>query len=77
VCLCVVVRVCVRERVFVECVCVCERTGVFLRAPLSRDTPLSLQDGFTALLWAAQEGHGGVVEALMKAACNADIQDKV
>jgi ankyrin repeat protein len=31
----------------------------------------------TALHLAAQEGHGGVVEALLKAACNTDIQDKV
>jgi len=25
----------------------------------------------------ASEGHGGVVEALLKAACNKDIQDEV
>jgi hypothetical protein len=36
-----------------------------------------LQNGLTALHAAASEGHGGVVEALLKAACNKDIQDEV
>jgi ankyrin repeat protein len=36
-----------------------------------------LQDGVTALHWAALKGHGAVVEALLKAACSTDIQDKV
>jgi len=36
-----------------------------------------LQDGWTALHAAAQERHGDVVEALLKAACSKDIQDKV
>jgi ankyrin repeat protein len=36
-----------------------------------------LQSGYTAVNWAASKGHGGVVEALLKAACNTDIQDKV
>jgi ankyrin repeat protein len=36
-----------------------------------------LQDGFTALHLAAHRGHGDVVEALLKAACNTDIQEKV
>jgi hypothetical protein len=36
-----------------------------------------LQDGLTALHVAAMKGHGGVVEALLKAACNTDIQTKV
>jgi ankyrin repeat protein len=33
--------------------------------------------GRTALHWAAYKGHGGVAEALLKAGCNADIQDEV
>ena len=37
----------------------------------------SLQDGRTALHYAASKGHGDVVEALLKAACNTDIQDTV
>jgi ankyrin repeat protein len=36
-----------------------------------------LQDGATALHYAASKGHEGVVEALLQAACNADIQEKV
>jgi ankyrin repeat protein len=36
-----------------------------------------LQDGRTALHWATVQGHEGVVEVLLKAACNKDIQDKV
>jgi ankyrin repeat protein len=36
-----------------------------------------LQDGLTALHWAALKGHGGVAEALLKAACNKDIQTLV
>jgi ankyrin repeat protein len=36
-----------------------------------------LQDGYTALHYAALKGHGGMVEALLKAACSTDIQDKV
>jgi hypothetical protein len=36
-----------------------------------------LQDGVTALHYAASKGHGGVVEALLKAACSKDIQEKV
>jgi ankyrin repeat protein len=36
-----------------------------------------LQDGVTALHMAADRGHGGVVEALLKAVCNKDIQDEV
>jgi ankyrin repeat protein len=36
-----------------------------------------VQDGGTALHWAALQGHGGMVEALLKAACNTDIQEKV
>jgi ankyrin repeat protein len=35
-----------------------------------------LQDGRTALHLAASEGHGDVVEALLKAACNKDMQTK-
>ncbi len=31
----------------------------------------------TALHYAAEYGHGGIVEALLKAGCNAGIQDKV
>ncbi len=33
--------------------------------------------GFTALHYAAENGHGGVAEALLKAGCNADMQDEV
>jgi ankyrin repeat protein len=36
-----------------------------------------MQEGWTALHWAANGGHGDVVESLLKAACNTDIQDKV
>jgi ankyrin repeat protein len=36
-----------------------------------------LQDGFTALHVAVVQGHRGMAEALLKAACNKDIQDKV
>jgi hypothetical protein len=36
-----------------------------------------LQAGGTALHEAAFKGHEGVVEALLKAACNTDIQDQV
>jgi ankyrin repeat protein len=36
-----------------------------------------LQKARTALHHAALKGHGDVVEALLKAACNTDIQDKV
>jgi ankyrin repeat protein len=36
-----------------------------------------LQNGGTALLWAAIKGHGDVVEALLKAACNKDMQTTV
>jgi ankyrin repeat protein len=36
-----------------------------------------LQKARTALHYAAVQGHGGVVEALLKAACNTDIQEKV
>jgi hypothetical protein len=43
---------------------------------LTRHT-LSLQHGATALHVAALKGHGGVAEALLKAACNKDIQTKV
>jgi hypothetical protein len=40
-----------------------------MRAPLWHDTlPPSLQDGGTALHHAASQGHGGVAEALLKAA---------
>ncbi len=34
------------------------------------------QDGWTALHWAAEKGHVGVSEALLKAGCNAHIQNK-
>jgi hypothetical protein len=37
----------------------------------------TLQNGYTALHYAAGAGHGGVAEALLKAACNTDIQDTV
>ncbi len=33
--------------------------------------------GRTALHLAAEEGHGGVAEALLKAGCNKDIQNTV
>jgi ankyrin repeat protein len=36
-----------------------------------------LQKARTALHYAAMQGHGDVVEALLKAACNTDIQDTV
>jgi len=36
-----------------------------------------LQHGWTALHVAASKEHGDVVEALLKAACNTDIQDEV
>jgi ankyrin repeat protein len=36
-----------------------------------------LQDGVTALHWAALMGHGDVVEALLKAGCNTDMQTTV
>jgi ankyrin repeat protein len=36
-----------------------------------------VQDGWTALHEAAYGGHGDVVEALLKAGCNTDIQEKV
>jgi ankyrin repeat protein len=36
-----------------------------------------LQKARTALHWAASEGHGDVVEALLKASCSKDIQDEV
>ena len=36
-----------------------------------------VQDGWTALLWGAREGHGGVVGELMAAGTNLNIQDKV
>ena len=41
------------------------------------DTPPSLQKARTALHLAASRGHGDVVEALLKAACNTDIQNEV
>jgi hypothetical protein len=44
---------------------------------LSYYTHPFLQDGRTALHYAASQGHGGVAEALMKAACKKDIQTKV
>jgi hypothetical protein len=34
------------------------------------------QYGRTALHWAAEYGHGGIAEALLKAGCNPHIQDK-
>ncbi len=33
--------------------------------------------GWSALHYAAQNGHGGVVEVLLKAGCNPDMLDKV
>jgi ankyrin repeat protein len=36
-----------------------------------------LQNVITALHYAAMQGHGGVVEALLKVACNTDIQNEV
>ena len=35
------------------------------------------QNGSTALHLAAYNGHGGIAKALLKAGCNADIQNKV
>ncbi len=35
------------------------------------------ESGRTALHWAAEKGHGGVAEALLKAGCNIDMQDPV
>ena len=35
------------------------------------------QDGVTALIWAAGEGHTAIVEALIKAGANLDLQTKV
>ncbi len=35
------------------------------------------QYGWTALHYAAKNGHGGVAEALLKAGCNIDMQDTV
>jgi ankyrin repeat protein len=35
------------------------------------------QSGRTALHFAAEFGHGGVAEALLKAGCNKDMQDSV
>ena len=36
-----------------------------------------IQVGRSALIWAASEGHTGVVVELMKARANLDLQDKV
>ena len=38
---------------------------------------LIIQDGMTALSWAAQEGHEQVVDVLLKAEAKLDVQDKV
>ena len=34
-------------------------------------------DGMTALAWAASEGHKQVVDVLLKAGANPDVQDNV
>jgi hypothetical protein len=43
----------------------------------TQHTHTHTQDGSTALHLAAYNGHGGIAKALLKAGCNADIQDKV
>ena len=36
-----------------------------------------IQNGMTALAWAASEGHEQVVDVLLKAEAKLDVQDKV
>ena len=38
---------------------------------------IPLQDGFTPLLFASQEGHTAVVKLLLEAKANPDLQNKV
>jgi ankyrin repeat protein len=48
----------------------CDRTHTHTHTPHT-------QSGRTALHLAAENGHGGVAEALLKAGCNKDLQDRV
>ena len=36
-----------------------------------------MQDGFTALMWAANEGHLAVVQALLKAGADINLKNNV
>ena len=38
---------------------------------------LLIQDGWTALMWAAQNGHGEVVGMLLEAKADPDVKDEV
>ena len=59
-------------------------TGLSMAAPdipaSSEWTPvvvIPLQNGWTAMMFACQEGHEHVVEALLKGGATVDIQDEV
>ncbi len=49
----------------------CDRTKTRMH------THARTQDGWTALHHAAENGHAGVAEALLRAGCNKDMQEQV
>eukprot|EP01051_Picozoa_sp_SAG22_P019317 SAG22_NODE_3530_length_1658_cov_2.838358_1_plen_97_part_00 len=50
------------------------RTEALIAAGANVD--LQMEDGWTALMWAAFKDHGAVAEALIAAGANVDLQDK-